>query len=114
MRDRRGTIGPHKGGCGNCRGVITIDPASGAITRNVEYYALAHASRFVLPDARRTLTATRDADVEAASFVNDDGSRIAIVYRKAGEGFFNLAIDGERYSLAIPAGSVATLRWASR
>ncbi len=32
--------GPHKGGCGDCRGVITIDPASGAITRNVEYYAL--------------------------------------------------------------------------
>ena len=41
--------GPHKGGCGDCRGVVTIDPATGAITRNVEYYVLGHASRFVLP-----------------------------------------------------------------
>ncbi len=106
--------GPHKGGCGNCRGVITIDPANGAITRNVEYYALAHASRFVLPDARRTLTTTRHTDVEAASFVNADGTRVAILYRKAGEGAVNIALDGERYSLTMPSGSVATLRWGAR
>ena len=43
--------GPHKGGCADCRGVVTIDPATGAITRNVEYYVLGHASRFVLPGA---------------------------------------------------------------
>lgn len=104
-------FGPHKGGCGNCRGVITIDPKTNAITRNVEYYALAHASRFVLPSARRTLTTTRGTDVEAASFLNKDGSRVAIVYRKAGEGPFNIAIDGQRYSLTMPARSVATLRW---
>jgi hypothetical protein len=45
--------GPHKGGCGDCRGVVTIDSKTGAVTRNVEYYALAHASRFVRPGARR-------------------------------------------------------------
>jgi glucosylceramidase len=106
--------GPHKGGCGNCRGVITIDPTSGTITRNVEYYVLGHASRFVLPDARRTLTTTRNTDVEAASFVNADGSRVAILYRKAGEGAVNIALDGERYSLTMPSGSVATLRWGAR
>ena len=107
-------FGPHKGGCGNCRGVLTIDPASGTITRNVEYYVLGHASRFVLPDAHRTLTTTRGADVEAASFVNADGSRVAILYRKSGEGPVNVAVDGERYSLAMPTGSVATLRWGPR
>ena len=45
--------GPHTGGCADCRGVVTIDPATGAITRNVEYYVLGHASRFVLPGAYR-------------------------------------------------------------
>ncbi|HZI21932.1 MAG TPA: hypothetical protein VFD76_05430, partial [Gemmatimonadales bacterium] len=45
--------GPHTGGCGNCRGVVTIDSVSGAVTRNVEYYTLAHASRFVRPGAWR-------------------------------------------------------------
>ncbi len=44
--------GPHTGGCGNCRGVVTIT-SGGAVTRNVEYYALGHASRFVRPGARR-------------------------------------------------------------
>ncbi|MDH4288847.1 MAG: glycosyl hydrolase, partial [Aquincola sp.] len=45
--------GPHLGGCKDCRGVVTIDSATGAITRNLEYYALAHASRFVRPGAER-------------------------------------------------------------
>ena len=44
--------GPHTGGCGNCRGVVTIT-SGGVVTRNVEYYALGHASRFVRPGARR-------------------------------------------------------------
>jgi glucosylceramidase len=106
--------GPHKGGCGDCRGVVTIDPATGAITRNVEYYVLGHASRFVLPGARRVSTTTRGDAVDAASFVNPDGSRVSILYRKSGEGPVTIALDGERYAVAMPAGSVATLRWGAR
>ncbi len=106
--------GPHKGGCGDCRGVVTIDPATGEITRNVEYYILGHASRFVLPGAFRTSTTTSGNGVEAASFVNPDGSRIAILYRKSGNDPVTIALDGERYSAALPAGSVATLRWGAR
>ena len=29
-------FGPHLGGCGNCRGVVTIDSRTGAVTRNPE------------------------------------------------------------------------------
>ena len=107
-------FGPHKGGCGNCRGVVTIDPDTGAVTRNVEYYVLGHASRFILPGARRVATARQGEGVEAASFVNPDGSRVAILLRKAGEGPLSIALDGERYSVELPAGSVATLRWGAR
>lgn len=106
--------GPHTGGCSDCRGVVTIDPATGAITRNVEYYVLAHASRFVLPGADRVATATRGGSVDAAAFLNRDGSRVAILYRKSGDGVVRIAIDGERYSVSIPKGSVATLRWRPR
>ena len=106
--------GPHKGGCGDCRGVVTIDPATGTITRNVEYYILGHASRFVLPGAYRVSTAGRGDAVQAASFVNRDGSRVAIIYRKSGDGPLALALDGQRYSVSMPAGSVATLRWGAR
>lgn len=103
--------GPHKGGCGDCRGVITIDPASGAISRNVEYYVLGHASRFVLPGASRIATTKRGDAVVAAAFVNRDGSRVAILHRASGDGPVALAIDGRRFMVPLPSGAVATLRW---
>jgi glucosylceramidase len=102
--------GPHKGGCGDCRGVITIDPATGAITRNVEYYVLGHASRFVLPGAWR-VGVKHGEGVEAAAFLNRDGSRVAILHRISGEGPVSIAFDGVRYAVALPIGSIATLRW---
>jgi glucosylceramidase len=106
--------GPHKGGCGDCRGVITIDPSTGAITRNVEYYVLGHASRFVLPGAYRVAVAKRGVGVEVAAFLNPDGSRVAIIHRASGEGPVTLALDGERYSIPLVAGSVATVQWTRR
>jgi glucosylceramidase len=106
--------GPHTGGCSDCRGVVTIDPATGAITRNVEYYVLGHASRFVLPGAFRVATRKRGNEVEAAAFVNPDGTRVAILHRKSGVGPVAVALDGERYTVALPVGSVATLRWKGR
>jgi glucosylceramidase len=105
--------GPHTGGCEDCRGVVTIDSATSAITRNVEYYVLGHASRFVLPGAYRIGTMTRGGEVDAAAFLNPDESRIAIIYRKSGQGPVTIAVDGERYVAALPNGSVATVRWGA-
>jgi len=104
--------GPHNGGCGDCRGVITIDPATGAITRNVEYYALGHASRFVLPKAYRIAAVRRGTEIEAAAFLNPDGSRVAIVHRTSGDGPLTIALGGRRYALPLPLGAVASLRWS--
>lgn len=106
--------GPHTGGCADCRGVVTVNPATGAITRNVEYYVLGHASRFVLPGAYRVALSKRGDDVEASAFINQDGSRIVILHRKSGQAPVTIAIDGVRYAVRIPDGSVATLRWSSR
>lgn len=106
--------GPHTGGCTDCRGVVTIEPASGAITRNVEYYVLGHASRFVLPGGFRVGSSTRGDEAEAAGFVNPDGSRVVILHRKSGDGPLTIALDGLRYSVPLPAGAVATLRWSAR
>ena len=106
--------GPHTGGCSDCRGVVTIDPKTGAVTRNVEYYVLGHASRFVLPGAYRVATTKRGNEVEAAAFLNPDGSRVAILHRDSGNGPVTIALDGELYSVGLPNGSVATLRWSAR
>ena len=32
------------------RGLVTIDPTNGEVSYNVDYYALAHASKFVKPE----------------------------------------------------------------
>jgi glucosylceramidase len=104
--------GPHNGGCDDCRGVITIDPATGAITRNVEYYVLGHASRYVLPGAFRVATKHGEG-IEAAAFLNPDGSRVAILHRTTGDGPIAIALDGRRFTVPLAIGSVATLRWSA-
>jgi glucosylceramidase len=106
--------GPHKGGCGDCRGVVTIDPATATITRNVEYYVLGHASRFVLPGAYRVSATKHGEGIEATAFLNRDGSRVAILHRTSGDDPVTIAVDGRRYSLPLAVGSVATLRWSGR
>jgi glucosylceramidase len=106
--------GPHKGGCGDCRGVVTIDPATATITRNVEDYVLGHASRFVLPGAYRVSATKHGEGIEATAFLNRDGSRVAILHRTSGDDPVTIAVDGRRYSLPLAVGSVATLRWSGR
>jgi len=104
--------GPHLGGCGNCRGVVTIDSKSGDVTRNVEYYALAHASRFVKPGAQR-IESSRVEGLESVAFRNPDRSTVLIVVNTAGEERrFRVRSHGRALEYALPAGAVATLRWS--
>lgn len=104
--------GPHAGGCGNCRGVVTINSATGAVTRNEEYYALGHASRFVLPGARRIESSTGVVGVESVAFRNTDGSTALIVLNGAANGRSVQVRAGARaFRYDLPAGAVATFRW---
>ena len=107
------TGGPHLGGCGNCRGVITIDSRSGAVTRNEEYYALAHASRFVRPGAHRIASSSDVGGLQSVAFRNaDDDSRVLIVLNTRTSSV-PLTIRARRavMSYAMPARAVATFRW---
>jgi glucosylceramidase len=106
--------GPHLGGCGNCRGVITINSASGFVTRNVEYYALAHASQFVRPGAHRIASTTNVGGLQSVAFKNaDDGSKVLIVLNTAAtEVSFAVNFGGKAILYALPAGAVVTLRWS--
>jgi len=107
--------GPHLGGCGNCRGVVTIDSKSGAVTRNDEYYVLAHASRFVRQGARRIASSSGVAGLESVAFRNPDGSRVLIVVNTAAEEQrFAVRSAGKTLIYVLPAGAVATLRWLDR
>jgi glucosylceramidase len=105
--------GPHTGGCGNCRGVVTIT-AGGAVTRNVEYYALGHASRFVRPGARRIASTSFAGDLETVVFRNpDDGSKALIVVNAgAQERTFAVRWSGQSFRYVLAAGAVVTFSWS--
>jgi len=104
--------GPYTGGCGNCRGVVTINSQSGTVTRNVEYYALAHASRFVRPGARRIESTSGVSGLESVAFRNPDSSvALIVVNTDAAERRFAVRWAGKMLVYVLPAGAVATLRW---
>ncbi|MDE2219954.1 MAG: glycosyl hydrolase [Gammaproteobacteria bacterium] len=105
--------GPHAGGCKNCRGVITVDSATGQVTRNVEYYSLAHLSRFVRPGAHRIESSEPEAGLQNVAFRNtDDGSLVLLVLNGSSEErSFSVRNDGRNFSYQLPPGAVATFCW---
>ncbi len=105
--------GPNAGGCDTCRGVVTIDSRSGAITRTDEYYALAHASRFVRPGAHRIASSESGDDVDNVAFLNaDDGSLVLLVANSAKQARrFSVGQGDRSFDYTLPARSVATFVW---
>jgi len=106
--------GPHKGGCGNCRGVVTIDSKTGAYTRNVEYYSLAHASKFVRPGAHRIRSESADTLLAHVAFLNPDQyTKVLLVLNMAKEARrFVVRSRGGSFRYTLPAASVVTLTWS--
>ena len=106
------TYGPHAGGCGDCRGVVTIDSRTGAVERNQEYYAFGHASRFVKPGAVRIGSPAKVGDLETVAFLNRDGGRVLIVLNSGQKpSVFAIADAERRFRATLPAQSAATLVW---
>ena len=104
--------GPHLGGCGDCRGVVTIDSVTGAITRNIEYYVLGHASRFVRQGAVRIESGPPVDGLDDVAFRNPDGSVVLIaVNRGTGPKSFAVEQGGRSFSYTLATGSVATFVW---
>ena len=108
--------GPHAGGCKNCRGVVTIESGTGHVTRNVEYYSLAHLSRFVRPDARRIESSAAVEGLQSVAFRNaDDGSLVLLVLNGGSETrAFSVRSAGRSFRYELPTGAVATFCWRSR
>lgn len=104
--------GPHTGGCSDCRGVVTIDSASGTVTRNVEYYILGHASRFVKPGASRIDSGPAIAGLDDVAFRNTDGSIVLIaVNRQSEPRAFAVRQKDHGFEYTLAPGSVATFVW---
>ncbi|WP_090150344.1 glycoside hydrolase family 30 protein [Dyadobacter soli] len=105
--------GPKNKGCDNCRGVVTI-AADGSVTKNVEYYTIAHMSKFVRPGAFRVQSGRLSASsqLEHVAFLNPDGSKVLVVLNQGGDNKkFTVSIGENQFNYTIDPNAVATLVW---
>lgn len=101
---------PHTsdGGCTECLGALTIGDS---VSRNVSYYIIAHASRFVRPGSRRVASNIVD-DLHNVAFRDPAGNKVLIVLNDSDtDKTFGIKFRGRIASLTLPAGSVATCLW---
>jgi glucosylceramidase len=105
--------GPVNGGCADCRGVVTLHTDSSRVIRNVEYYVLGHAARFVRPGAYRVgSTQPPGNTLLNVAFLNPDGSRVLLVLNNgAAPTTFRVQEGPDTFHYTLPAGSVATFTW---
>ena len=104
-------FGPHTdGGCTVCKGGLTISPA-GNIKRNVGYYIVAHASKFVPPGSVR-IASNVEGNLHNVAFRTPDGQISLVVLNDGGNlESFNIKYENKWATTNLGAGSVATYLW---
>ena len=100
---------PHTtGGCNTCLGSLTI---GNTITRNVGYYIIAHASKFVPPGSVRIASNMLNS-LPNVAFQTPAGRKVLIVLNDSpGDQTFNIGYHDKTVSPALPAGAVGTFIW---
>ncbi|WPQ62618.1 glycoside hydrolase family 30 beta sandwich domain-containing protein [Chitinophaga sancti] len=100
---------PHTdGGCSTCMGALTI---SADVTRNVSYYIIAHASKFVRPGSTRIATNVT-SQLDNVAFKTPDGKRVLIVINNANAPqSFNIQFNGKIVTSTLTNGAVGTYIW---
>ena len=104
--------GPHTGGCTDCRGVLTVDLGTNAVTENPEYYVLAQAAKIVVPGSIRVASPWDPDGMSTLAFVNPDGSHAAVLYNgSASAQAVTITGAGTTFTVTVPAGAVGSYRW---
>jgi glucosylceramidase len=103
----------HNGGpnhVGNfCSAPLLVDAAHATLLPQSSYFYIGHFTRFVKPGAKRALCTTTQRNLEAAAFVNPDGSVATVVLNRTEEEQpFALRIDHRRTVAELPPRSIAT------
>lgn len=105
--------GPFIGGCETCRGVVTVNTETNTVTKNLEYWALGHASRFVAPGAVRIGSSQpAGSPVSNVAFRNRDGSIVVIAHNQGHQAqTVELGVGDRHVSVRLAAGAAATYRF---
>ena len=105
------SFGPNTpGGCTTCKGALTIN-SSDSFTRNVAYYIIAHASKFV-PAGSVRISSTLTGNLNNVAFKTPDGKKVLIVENDGNTAaIFNIKHNGNWIITSLDAGSVGTYIW---
>jgi len=96
------------GGCTQCKGALTI---GGSVSRNVAYYIIAHASKFVPAGSTRVASNSSGTLINVA-FETPGKKKVLIVLNDGGaSASFNIKFKNKWTTTTLPAGSVGTYVW---
>ncbi len=101
---------PHtdQGGCTMCLGALTIGDE---VTRNVSYYIIAHASKFVRPGSVRVASDITN-DLHNVAFITPAGKKVLIVVNDSETlRKFAIKFKGSSAPVSLGAGNVGTFVW---
>lgn len=102
------SFGPHTpGGCTECKGALTIDHSK--VTRNVAYYIIAHAAKFVPPGSVR-IQSIHNTPFESVAFLTPEGNTSLILLNNGNhDSPINIHHHSGWVTLFLKAGAVATI-----
>lgn len=99
---------PHTdGGCTECKGAITVSDSEN-FTRNVSYYIIAHASKFV-PAGSQRIASTQTETLSTAAFKTPAGKTVLIIQNgNSTDESFNIKYNGKTAPITLSGNSAAT------
>lgn len=104
-------FGPHTpGGCVGCKGAITINNSDNFV-RNVSYYIIAHASKFV-PQGSVRIATENIGNLTNVAFKTPSGKKVLIVVNTGEKAeMFNIKYNKKGITTSLDAGAVGTFVW---
>jgi glucosylceramidase len=92
-----------------CQGAVTID--GDKVSRNLAYYTIGHASKFV-PDGSVRIESSMDDSIANVAFLTPDGKTVLVVANNSKDTQnFNIKYQDKAIQSSLAAGSVATYVW---
>ncbi|HZV69968.1 MAG TPA: glycoside hydrolase family 30 beta sandwich domain-containing protein [Saprospiraceae bacterium] len=101
---------PHTpGGCTQCKGAITIDGSN--VTRNVAYYIIAHASKFV-PAGSVRINSTNPGAISNVAFKTPEGKTVLIALNEGNDiQSFNIHAGDKWITASLHSNTAGTFVW---
>ncbi len=101
---------PHTNrGCYTCKGAVTI--TNNQVIRNLSYYIIAHASKFV-PTGSVRIDSNIAGDLNNVAFKTPTGKTVVIVENDGSEALnFNIRYQNQGTATSLPEGAVGTYIW---